>query len=127
MAIARWLRTLVRVWASDVGPPASSVWTVDRRPQRRRPHVSMTVVESMSGQPPIRPICRPVDDGVGRDNFRLNYQVSPMMRFLSEPGGSLQATPPGPHVHAQTTSVAAQLVTPWRAPPPSVVQYERLS
>lgn len=136
--IARWLRTpLVRVWASDVGSAEASeeVWTavIDdaRNAADRAAKLELTLVVEMhagtvadTAQGAVR-----LMKEVGRDNFRLNYQVSAHDDGQS-PEERLQATLPWvSHVHAQNYErVAAQLADPVvRAPLSSgVVQYERL-
>jgi len=136
--IARWLRTpLVRVWASDVGSAEASeeVWraVVDdgRNAADRAAKLDLTLVVEMhagtvadTAEGAVR-----LMQEVGRDNFRLNYQVSAHDDGQS-PEERLQATLPWvSHVHAQNyETLAGQPADPVvRAPLASgVVKYEPL-
>lgn len=108
--IARWLRTpLVRVWASDVGSRDATpeLWqrTVSEAQEacERAAKLDMTLVVEMHDATlaDTAASARRLIEEVGRDNFRLNFQVASHDDGQS-PEQRLEAVLPWvSHVHAQ--------------------------
>lgn len=108
--IARWLRTpLVRVWASDVGSAGAGedVWKATIKQARYAAEAAakleMTLVVEMhadtladTAQSALRLMRE-----VGRDNFRLNFQVASIEDGVTPEQRLVETLPWVAHVHAQ--------------------------